>query len=105
MCARWPREARTFRAGTIEGGRAMRTKWLFQALALGITLGVGAALPGAFASADPPQPPHVAQFDEISVHRLNIVEPNGRYRLVLANAERFPGLFMNGQEYRHHNRN
>lgn len=82
----------------------MRMSWLFQALALGAALGVGAALPGTFAAADAPKP-RVAQFDEISVHRLNIVEPNGRYRLVLANAARFPGLFMNGQEYRHHSRN
>jgi len=43
-------------------------------------------------------------FDELSVRRLNVVEPNGRYRLVLANSERFPGLFMEGKEYKHHSR-
>lgn len=43
-------------------------------------------------------------FDEINVERLNIVEPNGRYRLVLSNSARFPGLFMAGKEYKHHSR-
>jgi hypothetical protein len=66
-------------------------------------LGLGALLPHSFAAADNPQA-RVATFDEINVQRINIVEPNGRNRLVLANSARFPGLFMNGREYRHHNR-
>lgn len=45
-----------------------------------------------------------ATFDEISVKRINIVEPDGQYRLVLSNSERFPGLFMGGKEYKHHSR-
>ena len=70
--------------------------------ALSVAVGAGALIPLTFASADTPaQPTH---FDEISVNRLNIVEPDGRYRLVLANSARFPGLFMNGREYRHHSR-
>src|SRR3546814_17416373 len=43
-------------------------------------------------------------FDEISVKRINIVEPDGQYRLVLSTSERFPGLFMEGKEYKHHTR-
>lgn len=43
-------------------------------------------------------------FDEIDVERINIVEPDGQYRLVLSNSERFPGLFMGGKEYKHHSR-
>ncbi|WP_417460571.1 hypothetical protein [Kordiimonas sp.] len=46
----------------------------------------------------------VATFSEINVERLNIMEPNGKYRLVLSNEERFPGLFMDGQEFEHHSR-
>jgi hypothetical protein len=65
-------------------------------------LGIGALIPLTLASADPQ--PKVTTFDEINVQRLNIVEPNGRYRLVLANGARFPGLFMDGREYRHHSR-
>ena len=48
--------------------------------------------------------PDSATFGEISVERLNIVEPDGKYRLVLANERRFPGLFMEGKEYKHHSR-
>jgi len=63
---------------------------------------MGAAVPTALVMAD--GGPRDAVFDEISVKRLNIVEPGGKYRLVLANAERFPGLFMEGKEYKHHSR-
>ena len=56
----------------------------------------------AFASDAPVGKP--THFDEISVSRLNIVEPNGNYRLVLSNSQRFPGLVMEGKEYRHHSR-
>ena len=67
-------------------------------------LGIGALLPLTFASAVQQPQPKVTTFDELNVSRLNIVEPNGRYRLVLANSARFPGLFMEGREYRHHSR-
>lgn len=77
-------------------------------LALGTALGVGALLPGGWAVATSGQAPvakaRTATFDEINVGRVNIVEPNGKYRLVLANKARFPGLFMDGKEYKHHNR-
>lgn len=46
----------------------------------------------------------VANFGEINAERINIVEPGGKYRLVLANEERFPGLYMEGKEYLHHSR-
>lgn len=63
---------------------------------------MGAAAPTAFVMADSGPPKGV--FDEISVKRINIVEPDGKYRLVLSNSERFPGLFMEGKEYKHHSR-
>jgi hypothetical protein len=59
---------------------------------------MGAAAPTALVMADSGPPKGV--FDEISVKRINIVEPDGKYRLVLANSERFPGLFMEGKEYK-----
>lgn len=77
---------------------------LKQLLIIGGALGLGALIPLTFASAVQQPQPKVTHFDEISVNRLNIVEPNGRYRLVLANSARFPGLFMEGREYRHHSR-
>ncbi|MBB6426968.1 hypothetical protein [Sphingopyxis sp. JAI128] len=63
---------------------------------------MGAAAPTALVMAD--SGPQKAAFDEISVKRINIVEPDGKYRLVLANSDRFPGLFMEGREYKHHSR-
>ncbi|MGY4395730.1 hypothetical protein ACVWZA_000891 [Sphingomonas sp. UYAg733] len=69
---------------------------------VGAGLLAGAALPAAWVVAS--GGPGKAVFDEVSVKRLNIVEPNGKYRLVLANSERFPGLFMEGKEYKHHSR-
>lgn len=43
----------------------------------------------------PPQ-----QFDEISVHRLNVVDDDGKVRLVIANQERFPPPMLNGQTFK-----
>lgn len=74
---------------------------------LAAALGVGMAIPTGFGwatgagIAGAPR----AVFSEIDVGRVNIVEPNGRNRLVISNSARFPGLFMGGKEYRHHNRN
>lgn len=37
-------------------------------------------------------------FDEIDVHRINIVEPDGTLRLVISDKTKFPGSFVNGKE-------
>ncbi|HEY1304174.1 MAG TPA: hypothetical protein VGF24_11525 [Vicinamibacterales bacterium] len=37
-------------------------------------------------------------FDEITVHRINIVEPDGTLRVVMANRDRFPGVIVRGKE-------
>jgi hypothetical protein len=37
-------------------------------------------------------------FDEITVGRINIVEPDGTKRLIIANKAQFPGLFKQGKE-------
>ncbi len=38
-------------------------------------------------------------FDEIDVHRINVVEPDGTLRLVISNQDRFPGFIIQGKEY------
>ena len=38
-------------------------------------------------------------FDQITVHRINVVEPDGTPRLVISNKASFPGSFFNGKEY------
>jgi hypothetical protein len=40
----------------------------------------------------------VQQFDEIDVHRINVREPDGTVRLVIANRERLPGVIAKGKE-------
>lgn len=38
-------------------------------------------------------------FEEISVQRINIREPDGRLRCGIANTDRLPGLIMRGEEH------
>ena len=38
------------------------------------------------------------RFDEIDVQRINVIEPNGTVRLVVANKAKFPGSFFGGKE-------
>jgi hypothetical protein len=54
---------------------------------------------GGFARA-----PRKAAFDEITVQRINIVEPDGTLRMVLSNKANAPGLILKGKEYPHPNR-
>ena len=37
-------------------------------------------------------------FDEITVHRINIVEPDGTLRMVISNHARLPGVIVRGKE-------
>lgn len=38
------------------------------------------------------------QFDEISVHRLDVTEPNGTLRMVISNKDRLPPVIIKGKE-------
>lgn len=42
-----------------------------------------------------------ASFEEINVHRINVIEPDGTLRLVISDKARFPGLYIKGKEYPH----
>ena len=37
-------------------------------------------------------------FDEIDVHRINVVEPDGTLRMVISNKASLPGVIVNGKE-------
>jgi hypothetical protein len=37
-------------------------------------------------------------FDEITVHRINVVEPDGTLRMVISNHARLPGIIVRGKE-------
>ena len=39
-----------------------------------------------------------AHFDEITVGRINIAEPDGTKRLIISNKAQFPGAFEQGKE-------
>ncbi|WP_430390167.1 hypothetical protein [Dyella sp. 20L07] len=39
-----------------------------------------------------------ATFDEISVHRINVVEPDGTLRMVISNKTALPGVIVKGKE-------
>lgn len=43
-------------------------------------------------------PARRASFDEITVGRINIVEPDGTKRFILSNRAQFPGAYMQGKE-------
>lgn len=45
-----------------------------------------------------------ATFEQLTVQRLNIVEPDGKPRVIISNRALFPGLYWGGKEYRHHSR-
>src|ERR1700761_3247181 len=39
-----------------------------------------------------------ANFDQITVRRVNVVEPDGTVRLVISDKNEFPGLYLHGKE-------
>jgi hypothetical protein len=39
-----------------------------------------------------------ASFDQITVRRVNVVEPDGTVRLVISDKSEFPGLYLHGKE-------
>jgi hypothetical protein len=41
-----------------------------------------------------------SRFTEISAERINVISPDGRYAVVISNAERMAGQIMNGKERR-----
>ena len=59
-----------------------------------LTVGVTAALLSGFTSEG-----GNARFDTITVQRINVVEPDGKLRMVLTNNNRIPGIIVNGHEY------
>ena len=40
----------------------------------------------------------VETFDQISVHRINVVEPDGTLRMVISNHAQLPGIIVRGKE-------
>jgi hypothetical protein len=64
---------------------------------------MAAALGAVFALTAAKRPGH-EHFDEITVGRINVVEPDGTKRLIISNKAQFPGAFENGKEIARPNR-
>ena len=72
-----------------------RTNWVFMWLTV-----LSAAL-GYVALGHAAAERKVTDFDEINVHRINIIEPDGKPRVIIANRARMAGLYWGGKEYQH----
>jgi hypothetical protein len=46
----------------------------------------------------------VTNFDEINVHRINVIEPDGKPRVIISSRALIPGIYWKGKEYKHANR-
>src|SRR5258708_29686040 len=71
------------------------TKTLLALLVIGVWgLLARLLIPSAAAHA-----PQFASFDEITVNRINVVEADGKRRIVISNAERMPNPIIDSKEY------
>jgi hypothetical protein len=59
-----------------------------------LTVGVAVALLSGFTAHN-----NNPRFDTITVQRVNVVEPDGKLRMVLTNNNRIPGVIVEGHEY------
>jgi hypothetical protein len=66
---------------------------ILKAYAFGSTLLLPILLLAAFSNA------RRDRFTEIDVERINVIQPDGRLAVVIANEARLPGNIMNGREY------
>jgi hypothetical protein len=77
------------------------THWLLGILAVGVWgLLLRPYLPLPFAEAQASSPQRTATFDTLSVQRINIVDANGKPRLIIANSARFPDVEIHGKVYK-----
>ena len=59
---------------------------------------MAAALAAVMTLSGAADPARRASFDEITVGRINIVEPDGTKRIIISNKAQFPGDFQQGKE-------
>jgi len=61
-------------------------------------IAVGACVVASIATVVAASKQTTARFDELTVGRINIVEPDGTLRLVISNKSQYPGAFIQGKE-------
>ena len=69
------------------GKHGTRMLWLYAGMVTALLL--TAFTRGAFRN---------EEFDEITVHRIKVVEPDGTLRMVISNHDKFPGVIVRGKE-------
>ena len=76
------------------------TQLLLALLALGVwVLVLRPYVPSALAETKAPPAPQSATFDTLTVQRINVVDPDGTMRLIIANNARLPGAIIRGKAY------
>jgi hypothetical protein len=73
----------------------------------GIVIAYCAGIVTAFAAIATEQAisePRKVSFDEIDVHRINVVEPDGTLRMTISDRAQFPGMIVKGKELPHASR-
>jgi hypothetical protein len=56
-------------------------------------------LPSAVAATQESAAARSATYDTLNVQRINVVDPDGKMRLIIANGARFPGAIVHGKTY------
>ena len=64
---------------------------------VGYCVAVSAVVAGLLLMGTASRPPD--HFDEITVHRINVVEPDGTLRMVISDKARLPGVIVKGVEH------
>jgi hypothetical protein len=80
----------------------MQAKWKTRLMAgwmAATTLGLAALIVDKAAS-----DPATVTFGTVNVQRLNVLEPDGKPRVIISNRKLFPGAYMGGREYKHFSR-
>jgi hypothetical protein len=76
------------------------TQVLLAILAIGVWgLLLRPYLPIAAAAAQESAAARSATYDTLNVHRINVVDPDGKLRLVIANGAQMPGAIRHGKTY------
>jgi hypothetical protein len=76
------------------------TRVLLGILAIGVWgLLLRPYLPIGAIAAQPSAAPRSATYDTLTVQRINIVDPDGKMRLIIANGARMPGGIVHGKTY------
>lgn len=78
--------------GSYLGGTMTNAQRFLTVYSAALTIALAAVVLGAAAS------PTSNVFDQITVHRINVVEPDGTLRMVISNHSSFPGIIVRGEE-------